>query len=187
LVTAHYERPGVSIETTMTRMPKTFRHRNLPHLFLSAREVLMLRFRPILNAAGLTEQQWRVLRTLHETAELDAATLAQRAQVLSPSLTRMLRVLEESGLIERHAAPDDLRRLVIRLSDKGNETVGRLGPEIEAVYHELERSIGPELLYSLYNNVDDMIHRVQNQAPSAPEPFSGAHGVDRELGRPKHR
>ena len=61
-------------------MKQTFTHRNLPHLFLSAREVLMTRFRPVLNAAGLTEQQWRVLRTLHDAGELDAATLAQRAQ-----------------------------------------------------------------------------------------------------------
>lgn len=142
-------------------MPKTFRHRNLPHLFLAAREVLMMRFRPILNAAGLTEQQWRVLRTLHDATELDAATLAHRAQVLAPSLTRMLKVLEQSGLIERKAARDDLRRQAIRLSEKGQATVTTLRPEIESVYHDVENTIGPELLHAIYQNVDEMITRLE--------------------------
>jgi homoprotocatechuate degradation regulator HpaR len=141
-------------------MPNTFKHRNLPHLFLSAREALMLRFRPILKDAGLTEQQWRVLRTLHEEKDLDAATLAQRAQVLSPSLTRILRVLDQTGLIERHPSPQDLRRQVIHLSATGHKMVLRLGPQIRAVYRELESQIGPELLASLYHNVDEMIERI---------------------------
>lgn len=142
-------------------MSNTFKHRNLPHLFLSAREVLMMRFRPILTAAGLSEQQWRVLRTLHDATELDAATLAQHAQVLSPSLTRMLKVLEQSALIERRSTPEDLRRQSIRLSEKGYEMVQRLGPQIEEVYRDLEQMIGQELLHSLYRNVDEMIARVQ--------------------------
>lgn len=139
-----------------------FKHRNLPHLFLSARETLMQRFRPILNDAGLTEQQWRVLRTLHEEKNLDAATLAQRAQVLAPSLTRMLRVLDEATLIERHPDPEDLRRQVIRLSAKGRKTVTRLSPKIEAVYRELETTIGPKLLTSLYSNVDNMMNKIRS-------------------------
>lgn len=142
-------------------MSNAFKHRNLPHLFLSARETLMQRFRPILNDAGLTEQQWRVLRTLHEEKNLDAATLAQRAQVLAPSLTRMLRVLDESTLIERHPDPIDLRRQVIRLSAKGRKTVSRLSPKIEAVYRELEAVIGPKLLTSLYSNVDNMMDKIR--------------------------
>lgn len=125
----------------------------------------MLRFRPILTAAGLTEQQWRVLRTLHEVSEIDAATLAQRSQILSPSLSRMLRVLEQSKLIERRADPEDLRRQVIQLSAHGRDKVKRLSPEIESVYRDLEASIGPELLRSLYGNIDEMMSRIQDSPP----------------------
>ncbi len=38
-------------------------HRNL---LLQAREGVMARFRPILNAHGITEQQWRIVRGLLE-------------------------------------------------------------------------------------------------------------------------
>ncbi|HRL21096.1 MAG TPA: homoprotocatechuate degradation operon regulator HpaR [Alcaligenes sp.] len=142
-------------------MPSTFKHRNLPHLFLSAREALMLRFRPVLNEAGISEQQWRVLRILSDTDSLDAATLAQQAQILAPSLTRMLRGLEQAGLIQRGADPTDLRRQVIRLSTQGRHTVTELSPRIEAIYQELEQAIGPELLQAIYDKIDRMIERIQ--------------------------
>lgn len=121
----------------------------------------MQRFRPILNEAGISEQQWRVLRTLNDEPDIDAATLAGRAQILAPSLTRMLRVLEGSALIERHPAPDDLRRQMIRLSAKGRKTVARLSPRIEAVYQDLETLIGPKLLASIYANVGSMIEKIR--------------------------
>ena len=138
-----------------------FKHRNLPHLFLSAREMLMRRFRPILNEAGLTEQQWRVLRVLYDKSDLSAAELADQAQILSPSLTRMLRLLQQSNLVDRHADPKDLRRQFIRLSDKGRQMVNHLGPRIEATYQELEALIGPKLLSSLYRDVDTMLARIE--------------------------
>ncbi|MDO9215991.1 MAG: homoprotocatechuate degradation operon regulator HpaR, partial [Lacisediminimonas sp.] len=43
---------------------RVFQRRNLPHLLLQAREALMTRFRPFLNANGITEQQWRIIRSL---------------------------------------------------------------------------------------------------------------------------
>ncbi len=144
----------------MTNRP-LFSHRNLPHLLLSARETLMQHFRPILNEAGITEQQWRVLRVLYDSNDLNAATLAHRAQVLSPSLTRMLRVLAETSLIERGPDPEDMRRQVIRLSAKGRATVVQLSPQVEAVYRVLETAIGPSLLSSLYGNIDTMIEKIE--------------------------
>lgn len=120
----------------------------------------MRSFRPILNSAGLTEQQWRVLRTLYDIDTVDALTLADRAQVLPPSLTRILRLLDKEGLIERHADPKDMRRQVICLSTTGRNTVKRVSPQIETVYQRLEAAIGPELLALLYQNIDTMMENV---------------------------
>ena len=46
-------------------------YRNLPQLFLKARESLMAHFRPILKHFGLTDQQWRILRALDEYSQLE--------------------------------------------------------------------------------------------------------------------
>jgi hypothetical protein len=48
----------------MAAEPGELRHRNLPLLLLQARERVIARFRPILNAHGITEQQWRIVRAL---------------------------------------------------------------------------------------------------------------------------
>ena len=45
----------------------TLADRSLPIMLLRAREAVMKRFRPMLKAHGLSEQQWRVLRVLNET------------------------------------------------------------------------------------------------------------------------
>ena len=118
-------------------------------------------FRPILTEAGITEQQWRVLRTLYDYQQIDAATLAKEAQILAPSLTRMLKVLESTDMIVRMPDPQEQRRQQISLSAHGRSTVGRLGPEIEGVYQELEQQVGPGLLEDLYERVEALIKRVE--------------------------
>ena len=72
-------------------MTTPFIHRNLPRLLLQARESVMAHTRPSLREHGLSDQQWRVLRVLNEGGALDAAELAARANILAPSLTRMIR------------------------------------------------------------------------------------------------
>ena len=57
----------------------------------------MARFRPILAARDVTEQQWRVIRVLGEESPLDASEAADRACVLAPSLTRIIKALEDRG------------------------------------------------------------------------------------------
>lgn len=143
-------------------MSVTFQHRNLPHLLLHARESLMVYFRPILTEAGLSEQQWRVLRHLYDTDTLDAAGLARRCQVLAPSLTRMLRSLEAAGLIARSQDTEDLRRQVIGLSPGGRALVQRLSPRIEAIYQTLEQRIGKEQLARLYKEIESMLAALES-------------------------
>lgn len=125
----------------------------------------MLHFRPILKREGISEQQWRVLRTLSEVESLDAAGLAYQSQVLAPSLTRMLRGLDKLGLIERASSADDRRRQTICLSPKGHALMQRLSPDIAAIYKKLEAHIGSDLLHSLYQQIDSMLERLDTFNP----------------------
>lgn len=142
-------------------MHTLFTHRNLPHLLLGARETLMVHFRPHLAREGVSEQQWRVLRTLSQSPGIDATSLARECQVLSSSLTRMLRTLEQAELIARTYVAQDLRRQSISLTDKGRMVVERLSPHIEAVYQRLYDHIGSDVMDSLYAQVDAMQDRMR--------------------------
>jgi homoprotocatechuate degradation regulator HpaR len=137
--------------------PATFRHRNLPHLLLQTRETLMAGFRPILRQHGMTEQQWRVVRTLDEQGEMEPNQVADACLILSPSLTRMLSSMEEAGLILRSRSTTDQRRQLISLTDKGRALIAEVEPLIDRRYQELEQMIGAERLGKVYGALDEML------------------------------
>ncbi|HJW25936.1 MAG TPA: homoprotocatechuate degradation operon regulator HpaR [Rhodocyclaceae bacterium] len=132
-------------------------YRNLPLLFLRAREELLQHFRPIINHFGLTEQQWRILRAINEVDQLEPRELCEICQILSPSLTGVLSRMEEMGLITRTRMQEDQRRLLIRLTPKAEKLVAELGPLIVEQYHYLEEAFGQELLEELYRVMDKVI------------------------------
>lgn len=131
-----------------------FHHRNLPHLLLHVREALMAHFRPVLNEAGVTEQQWRVLRVLSENEPLEPNQIARTCQILSPSLTRMLAGMEAAGLISRERLDADQRRQEISLTPKSRELIQRMRPVVDQRYQQLEATIGAELMDRLYRDLD---------------------------------
>ena len=135
---------------------------SLPMLLLRARETAMSHFRPILKAHGVTEQQWRALRALHELRELTAAGLAAECAILAPSMTRIIRRLSSNGLVLVNRSKDDQRELKLKISAKGKRLVERLGPEIEATYAEIRDQMEPAHMTALYRELDNFIERVDS-------------------------
>jgi homoprotocatechuate degradation regulator HpaR len=126
---------------------------SLPMLLLRAREVAMSHFRPILQAHGVTEQQWRALRALDEQGELTAAGLAEECAILAPSMTRIIRRLKSDGFVNARRAEDDQRALRLRISAKGRRLVERIGPEIEVAYARIRDEMQPRHLTALYREL----------------------------------
>jgi homoprotocatechuate degradation regulator HpaR len=115
---------------------------------LRAREMVMRHFRPSLQAAGLTEQQWRTLRALDEK-EIDATRLAGTTCLLAPSLTRILRDLEARSLVRRRPNPVDARAALIALTPEGAELLREVGAHSERIYQAIEARLGAERLRGL--------------------------------------
>jgi homoprotocatechuate degradation regulator HpaR len=128
---------------------RDFAH-SLPMALLRAREAVMSRFRPMLRAHDLTEQQWRVLRAVFEVEAIEVTALAELCFILMPSLSRILRSLEGRGLIERRPVPSDQRRFVIRMTPAGRRVVTGIAPQSEARYDDITRAIGRRKLDELY-------------------------------------
>ncbi len=151
-------------------MASTFKRRNLPHLLLRARESFMARFRPILREHGITEQQWRVLRTLNDTGDMEPNQLADACLILSPSLTRMLAAMEQTDMIVRTRSSVDQRRQVISLTPKSRRFLADVEPEVDAAYADIERRLGRMRLEALYRVIDEAIHLMEARASDAPLP-----------------
>jgi homoprotocatechuate degradation regulator HpaR len=124
---------------------------------LRARESVMAEFRPMLNRHGVTEQQWRVIRVLAEAGELDASDVALRASILAPSLTRMIRTLEERKLIKRRSDKSDGRRVILQIAPRGRDLIQDALPESLAIYEALERKFGSQKMNLLLDLLDEVI------------------------------
>ncbi len=129
---------------------------SLPMQLLRAREAAMSRFRPMLRNHGLTEQQWRVLRVLAAEKQLDTGELSRLTFLLSPSLTRILKTLDQEGLVQRTPDPDDLRRVGVRLSKAGRKLYSEVSPDSERLYREIEDQFGLQKLNELYALLKDL-------------------------------
>ncbi len=117
---------------------------------MKAREAAMARFRPMLRSHGLTEQQWRVIRALSDSGDIDASELAQRSFLLGPSLTRIIQHLESQGLISRKQNASDNRKAVVKLTAKGRRLFDKVAPHSESLYAVIEQDFGVDRLNALY-------------------------------------
>lgn len=132
---------------------------SLPILLLRARETAMSHFRPILNAHGVTEQQWRALRALDELGELTASGLAAECAILAPSMTRIIRRLAADGLVLANRARDDQRELRLRISARGKRLVASIGPEVEQAYGRLRDCMQPEHWAALHRELERFVDK----------------------------
>ena len=126
---------------------------SLPIMLLRAREALMKRIRPYLMEHDLSEQQWRVLRILDEVGPLEPTELWERCVVLTPSLTRILAILEKRNAIHREKHPSDKRKQIIHLTDSGQELIARIAPKARKIYEELEEEFGKPQMNNLLNKL----------------------------------
>ena len=135
--------------------PKT--SRSLPIALLRARERVMGPIRSMLSGAGITEQQWRVLRVLEEDGPMEPTRIAELACLLLPSLTRILQKLDEKGLITRRQDRDDKRKQVIQISASGETLIKAHLPASLAVLEKTKAQIGAaryEALLDLLSEVE---------------------------------
>lgn len=131
-------------------MPMREFSRSLPMALMRAREAVMRHFRASLRNHGLTEQQWRILRALGGVEAIEVTELARLAYLLGPSLSRILRDLEQRGLIERRSVKTDLRRGLVSISPEGLRLIEAVAPSSEAIYAEMTRRYGADRLAALH-------------------------------------
>jgi homoprotocatechuate degradation regulator HpaR len=122
---------------------------SLPMALLRAREAVMARVRPMLRGHGVTEQQWRVLRTLATVEAMEAAQLARQVYLLRPSLTRILRDLQARGLVGRTASGASLRRSLLTITPTGRALIAETAADAAAIQTEIDRIYGAEAVADL--------------------------------------
>ncbi|AOE85320.1 homoprotocatechuate degradation operon regulator HpaR [Pseudomonas sp. TCU-HL1] len=129
---------------------------SLTLILLQAREAAMSFFRPLLNQHDLTEQQWRVIRLLRQHGELESYQLAELACILKPSMTGVLARLERDGMVVRRKAPQDQRRVLVNLNEKGHQCFLSMSEGMEANYQKIQEQFGEDKLKQLIELLNEL-------------------------------
>jgi DNA-binding MarR family transcriptional regulator len=85
------------------------------------------------RASGLGPARLSALSVLVYGGASTLGELAQAEQVTAPTMTRIVQALEADGFVQRKAAPDDARAVIVRATRKGEDVLER------ARYARLER------------------------------------------------
>jgi DNA-binding MarR family transcriptional regulator len=88
--------------------------------------------RSVLAEHGLTWTGWVVLWVVWIWEEIEARHVASEAGISKGTLTGVLTTLEGRGLLLRRTHPDDARRVLVTLTDRGHSLMGELFPEFNA-------------------------------------------------------
>jgi homoprotocatechuate degradation regulator HpaR len=139
----------------------------MPLLLLHARESVLARFRPILKAHGLTEQQWRILRVLMECGPLEPRQIGRRCGISSPSMAGILARMEALDLVHRERLEHDQRRQLVSPTAHSRALAARMAPLIDAEYGAIESQLGARLVGTLQATLDELIARL---GPAGAEP-----------------
>jgi len=117
----------------------------------------MAPIRPMLRDAGVTEQQWRVLRVIDDAGSIDPTALADAAILYAPSVTRILKELVERGLIVRTADPGDGRRSHLSLAPSGRSLIDETSRHTLQALDRYARDFGEERLTGLLDELKALI------------------------------
>ena len=139
---------------------RKLQHRNLPLLLLQARERVISYFRPILNAYGFTEQQWRIVRVLLEAPALEPRQIGEMCAISSPSMAGVLERMEQAGYVTRRRVEHDQRRVLVCLTAKSRQLAAQMAPEIDATYRRIEQRFGAEFSSQLHGVLDTLLEQL---------------------------
>lgn len=122
---------------------------SLGGVILSAKEAVLAPMRPKLREYNLSEPQWRVMRVINDIGPTDATTLSAGGLLHAPSVTRILKDLDERSLILREPDPKDGRRTQVVLSEEGRAIVADISRFVLRLLRDYSEAFGPDRLKSL--------------------------------------
>ena len=120
----------------------------------AASNLIVKAYRPFLTPLGLTYPQYLVMLVLWEKDCVSVGDLGQILHLDSGTLTPLLKRMETSGLINRSRDPNDERRVLISLKDKGRD----LSAEAEKIPEELTKNIEFDNLNQLRDELKVLVN-----------------------------
>ena len=157
----------------LMQLPASWKSESLPHIINATksrlRQVALRRLGPL----GLTPQQYQLIMAVAEQDGRCHGDLAKCAWMDKPTATRILRTLQDRGLVRAEADPNHGRRILFHLEPQAEVLLEDLQGFRQYMREGMERGLDPaeraqlrSLLGSVMNNLDRMEAELR-------EPISG--------------
>jgi DNA-binding MarR family transcriptional regulator len=120
-------------EEIKQKRPFRTRRQEASVALLRTADVVKRRMAQVIEPAGVTLQQYNVLRILRGSGEGGIATLeiARRMIEQTPGITRLLDRLENKRLVRRERCPTDRRQVLCWITDSGLQVLGELDVTVD--------------------------------------------------------
>lgn len=137
------ETPGLVLERTARRLKQHFQQQ--------------------LSAAGaeITIDQWVVLRAIARDNGLSQLDLAKATYKDAPTLTRIIDLLCQKGLVERQPDEADRRRFCVYSTAAGRDKLAEAAPVMQAARAQAWEGIPPEKLEELIATLNMVYDNLQ--------------------------
>jgi DNA-binding MarR family transcriptional regulator len=110
----------------------------------------------VLEPAGVTLQQYNVLRILRGAGAEGLPTLAigERMIERTPGVTRLIDRMEERGWVVRERCTEDRRRVWCKITERGRRLIEPLDARVNTVDDLLEEVLDQDELMALISQLD---------------------------------
>nr|HET6903079.1 MarR family transcriptional regulator [Ktedonobacteraceae bacterium] len=119
----------------------------------------------------ITPSQWGVLSLLFETGEITIGAISQRRGVDAPTITGIVKRLEQSGLVERVHDRGDRRVVKVSLTDEGKSIMDSLSEQVDAFNDILTHGLSEAEQSDFRTNLQRIIANVSVVAPGTGDRF----------------
>ncbi|MFF2857774.1 MarR family winged helix-turn-helix transcriptional regulator [Peribacillus sp. NPDC058002] len=109
------------------------------------------------NKLGITE--FSVLEVHYQKGKQTIQQIGNCILISSGSMTYVIDKLEQRGVLNRNACPDDRRMIHVRLTDDGNELMNEIMPK----YHELVDDMFDSLNSGEAETFVNLLKKVRNK------------------------
>jgi MarR family transcriptional regulator, transcriptional regulator for hemolysin len=127
-----------SIPASRTAVPDT-----IGVLISDAARLLRRRFDARARSIGVSRAQWQVLIALSRSEGINQAALADRLEVETITVARMVDRLQEAALVERQPDPADRRAWRLFLTDRAHPIIAELQAVAAEVRAEMLAGLEP--------------------------------------------
>mgnify|MGYP006165824159 CR=1 FL=1 len=103
----------------------------------------------VVQAAGFSVTEWRILATLASKPGLSIGGLAEITVSKQPTVTRLLDRMEAKALVERYPHDTDRRVTMVRITPKGRTIVAHLMEQAKEHEHRVLQPFGLKRAESL--------------------------------------